>query len=151
MPPLAILLGLGGLIPFVGCGLGAMTRSAGADQLLSALIGYGAVILSFLGGIQWGLALPSARGARQQWRLALGVLPSLVGWGALLLTLILPGWVALAVLGVAFVATALGEQRASYETALPAGYMLLRWVLTCVVVAMLVTVLTVRVLGLRLV
>lgn len=151
MPPLAILLGIGGLVPFIGCGLGAMGGGSGSGQLLSALIGYGAVILSFLGGIQWGLALPASRSPRQQWRLALGVVPSLVGWGALLLTLVLPGWVALGVLAVAFVATVLGEQRAAYETTLPQGYLPLRWALTLVVVAMLVTVLTVRVLGLRLV
>jgi hypothetical protein len=151
MPPLAILLGIGGLIPFIGCGLGAMGGGVGSDKLLGALIAYGAVILSFLGGLQWGLALPSARTNRQQWRLALGVVPPLIAWGALLLTLVLPGWVALAVLAAAFVATALGEQRASAETALPQGYMLLRWGLTLIAVAMLVTVLTVRVLGLRVV
>ena len=57
-PPLAILLGLGGLVPFVACGLGALTLSAEEARLsLLALLAYGATVLAFLGGVHWGFAL----------------------------------------------------------------------------------------------
>ena len=49
-----------------------------------AFVTYSAVILSFLGGIHWGVAL-----SRPEWsspvRLCLCMLPSLLGWLALLL------------------------------------------------------------------
>ena len=147
MPALAILLGIAGLVPFIGCGLGAMTRDGEADRMLAALIAYGAVMLAFLGGMQWGFALPAATDARRQrWRLVLGVLPPLVGWAALLIALVAPGWIALAVLTAGFIGTALGEHRAAAQ-AVPSGYLWLRWALTVVAAAMLITVLTVRVLG----
>lgn len=149
MPALAILLGIAGLVPFIGCGLGAMARDGEADRMLAVLIAYGAVMLAFLGGMQWGFALPSGTEVRRQrWRLVLGVLPPLVGWLALLVALLAPGWIALAVLTAGFIGTALGEHRAAgQDQAVPSGYLWLRWVLTVVAAAMLITVLTVRVLG----
>jgi hypothetical protein len=50
-----------------------------------ALQAYGAVIVSFKGGIRWGLAItkPNSRALR---RLIQSVVPSLTGFGALLLT-----------------------------------------------------------------
>lgn len=52
-----------------------------------ALITYGAVILSFLGGIQWGLAIAntggSTLGGASYRRLGLSVVPSLIAWAAL--------------------------------------------------------------------
>lgn len=83
-PALAWALGLTGLIPFV---LGAALQWYGPPgwRMLAgmALLSYGAVIVSFLGGIHWGLAMrvspvPVAR-------LVWGVLPSLLGWLAVLL------------------------------------------------------------------
>jgi hypothetical protein len=149
MPVLAILLGIAGLVPIVGCGLGAMARDGEADRMLAALIAYGAVTLAFLGGMQWGFALPPATDARQQrWRLVLGVPPPLVGWAALLIGLVAPSWIALAVLTAGFIGTALGEHRAAGQNqTVPSGYLWLRWALTIVAAAMLITVLTVRLLG----
>ena len=58
MPLLAIVLGVAGLIPFIVCGLGAVSVDAvSSARMMTALIGYGAVILSFLGGVHWGFAL----------------------------------------------------------------------------------------------
>jgi len=149
MPVVAILLGIAGLVPFIGCGLGAMARDGEADRMLAALVAYGAVMLAFLGGMQWGFALPAgADPRRQRWRLVLGVLPALVGWLALLVGLLAPRWIALAVLTVGFIGTALGEHRAvEQDQGVPSGYLWLRWALTVVAAAMLITVLTVRVLG----
>ena len=52
---------------------------------ITALVTYSAVILSFLGGIQWGLALrddPATENGRAQ-ALGWSVIPSLAAWGVL--------------------------------------------------------------------
>jgi hypothetical protein len=154
MPLLAIVLGIAGLIPFIVCGLGAVSVDAGTSaRMMVALVGYGAVILSFLGGVHWGFALGgmapgspapvTVAGNRfvtaERARLVLGVVPSLIGWVALLLLI------------AGFIATVVVEHQASQRQLVPlAGYIWLRWGLTVVVVAMLVTVLTLRTLGQRL-
>lgn len=81
-PRAALVLGYAGLIPFVA---GAFAIWALGDQARTsvafALAGYGAVIVSFLGGIHWGLGFVHGDGVRFVW----GVVPSLVAWPALLL------------------------------------------------------------------
>lgn len=154
LPFLAILLGILGLIPFIVCGLGALVVDPGrAQMMLWSLVGYGAVILSFLGGVHWGFALGAPEGDPVQTpqverrRLVLGVVPSLIGWLALLSILVLPAWIGLCLLIAGFLGTAMTEHRAAKRGSVPTRYMLLRWVLTAIVVAMLVSVLTLRVLG----
>lgn len=80
-------LGLAGLIPFWACTLGlALFPGAGVapETLLRAQVAYGAVILTFLGGVHWGVALRQTD-APSWLRLAWGVTPSLIGWCALLM------------------------------------------------------------------
>lgn len=82
--PTARWLGLAGLLPFV---VGAMALWAvGAEHrapLALALHAYAAVIVSFLGGIHWGIA--ARHGGSADALLWWGVTPSLVAWIALLL------------------------------------------------------------------
>lgn len=155
LPPFAILLGLGGLIPFAATGLGAMTLgSDGALRSLLALIAYGATILAFLGGVHWGLALTGGAGQTERVsraRFGLGVLPSLVGWAGLLVAFIGLPHVGLAVLLAGFVGTVIVEARANQAGLMPAGYMGLRWVLTAGAVLCLGCVLIARVLGAQIV
>ncbi|MEI7783796.1 MAG: DUF3429 domain-containing protein, partial [Betaproteobacteria bacterium] len=83
-PTLAWILGLAGLIPFVLCAALQWYSLPGWRMLAgTALLAYGAVIVSFLGGIHWGLAMRASPVpiARLLW----GVLPSLLGWLAVLL------------------------------------------------------------------
>lgn len=75
-------LALAGLIPFLGCAAMVATRGAQAEMWLGALIAYGAVILSFLGGTRWGAAL--AGGQADPATLILSNLPALAAWTALL-------------------------------------------------------------------
>jgi hypothetical protein len=85
-PLSAVALGVLGLAPFIALSAAATLLDAGwAEEARFALVAYGATILSFLGGIHWGFALPdeSARDVLP-WRLTVGVIPQLVGWGALL-------------------------------------------------------------------
>lgn len=81
---LAWFLGLAGLLPFVaGAALQWFTPPGWRMLAASALLTYGAVIVSFLGGIHWGLAMRKAQPEAS--RLLWGVLPSLLGWLAVLL------------------------------------------------------------------
>ena len=86
MPPAALALGLAGVLPFAACA-GALwldVDPALQADAARALAAYGAVILSFLGGVRWGAALrlPLAQATPE---LVLAVIPSLLGWCALLL------------------------------------------------------------------
>ncbi len=78
-------LGFGGLIPFVSFAAALWVALPGDWQLARmALLGYGATIASFLGAIHWGLVMRE-RPAQPVPRLLWGVVPSLLGWVALLL------------------------------------------------------------------
>jgi hypothetical protein len=83
--PWARRLGCGGLIPFVGLAVVLWLARPGEWPLASsALLGYGATIVSFLGAVHWGLVMREGP-APQQPSLLWGVVPSLLGWVALLL------------------------------------------------------------------
>ena len=144
LPSFALLLGIGGLIPFVVCGLGALANPPPNDALsLMALIAYGAVILAFLGGVHWGFGLEEAGVAPaglQRARFGMGVLPSLFGWVAVLLAVLDYSRVALMLLAASFIVVTMVEARGLRHGALPRGYMGLRWVLSAVVVVVLVSV-----------
>jgi len=83
-PAWAWILGLAGLIPFVMCAAMQWYGPPGWRMLAGlALLSYGAVIVSFLGGIHWGLAMRASPVPTP--RLIWGVMPSLLGWSAVLL------------------------------------------------------------------
>jgi hypothetical protein len=150
MPLLVILLSILGLVPFVVCGLAALGPDPAASaRMLSGLIGYAAVILAFAGGIHWGFELQSRQQVAfvQRARLGLGIIPPLVGWIALLLPLVAAPWVSLILLIAAYIGAVLVEQEAGRRDLLPPRYLWLRWGFTLVAVAMMVTVLTLRLLG----
>lgn len=150
LPPLAAILTVAGLLPFIVLGLAGVGANPGrAAASIQLLIGYGAVILSFLGAVHWGFTLgreddedPATRA-----RLTLGVIPALIGWAAL----ILAQWgslvLALAALVAGFVLTLVAEARAAHRDWMPPGYMALRWPVSIAVVAVLTTVLVLRLLG----
>ncbi len=152
LPFLAIVLGLGGLIPFVAGAAALLFFPAAVPvpRLLAAFIDYGAVILAFLGAVHWGLALAGdphgvvVQPRLQRARLSLGVLPALVGWGALMIPLVASPLLALAVLLAGHLATAFVEARAGRRGLMPAGYTTLRWLLTAVVAFCVAAVLLAR-------
>jgi hypothetical protein len=137
VPSAARWLGGLGAAPFIGL-TGAMPFLHGAPRTLvaHALSAYGATILSFLGGIHWGLAMGSAgRSDRRNIanRLALSVIPSLVGWAALLV----PETAALLILATAIAAMLWIDLRATEAGYVPPWYPKLRIPLSCVVIATL--------------
>lgn len=129
LQPLSSRLGYFGLIPFVSLAAAAVFAPASLRSLASeALLAYGATILSFLGGIYWGLAIASssARSAPLLLFLSVGVTPQLLGWAALLVSA-----------QAGFVLTAAGllalllADRAAVKYGLAPGWFLhLRWPLS---------------------
>ena len=156
LPLTAVALGVLGLVPFFACGLLAVAGDpVVAPRALLALIGYGAVILSFIGGVHWGFALPvvppqavlALVPPAATRRLVGGVVPSLVGWGAVLLAVYAWDDLALLVLIAGFIAAIVVEARANRLGLMPPGYIWLRWGLTAGVLICLVSVAILRVLG----
>lgn len=151
LPPLAILLGLAGLIPFLGTGLVALTEPGEWGRLaLVALTAYAAVILAFLGGVHWGLALEDGvkqTAATQRVRFVGGVVPSLVGWVGLLVGAVGFAKTGLLVEAAGFVGVTIAEARGTRAGLVPRAYMGLRWVLSLVVIVCLVSVVIVLALG----
>jgi hypothetical protein len=132
IPQSGLWLGYMGLLPFLaGAGWVIMPGLPFQDIALKSLILYGSVILSFLGGVRWGLAIaktnsPSAR------PLIFSVIPSLLGWIAALLE----PRIGLLILALAFSSLYVADLRLSSA---PAWYKSLRLPLTAgAVLALLV-------------
>ena len=133
--PAAALTALG-VVPFAG---GAALTWAwppfDAIWAIDATIAYGAVILSFIGGVHWGFAAsPGGRGGAVAY--GLSVLPSLIGWGCVLLPLV----IAVPVLMVVFLAVLTLDRRAAVLGTAPPWWMRLRLPVTAAVVACLAAV-----------
>ena len=133
---LATVLGLGGLIPFVAtaaCLIGDIPMPWFAAE--RALLAYAATIFSFVGALQWGLALTGC--GRQRLRYALSVVPSLAAW--LLLITPLPFATSSLAFAISF-AMWFGIERLIGWQTYPAWFRRLRRLLTIVVSATLATV-----------
>lgn len=79
------ILGYGGLLPFVGLATGSVILPPDlADMARAGLMLYGAIILSFLGGLHWGRL--SGHDVVNPYWLVWSVMPSLWGWSVLWLT-----------------------------------------------------------------
>lgn len=160
IPAIAYVLGLAGALPFIACAVGASSGGAQAAIGLLALLGYGAVILSFVGAVHWGFALshmtaepvaPSLRKPSIAMRLAVSTVPALIGWTAMVLSLLALPEFGLVLLIVGFVATVAIEARWNRADLLPPGYMALRWTASGIVVTCLAVVLVLRLMGASLV
>ena len=120
VPGPAMWLGLAGLIPFVGL---AVAVSIDAGPLpRQALVGYGAVILSFMGGCRWGFAAAGLGDGPSYRLLAISVVPALYGWAAALLEFQL----ATLALGVGFVALYAADWSLERQHGAPAWWTRLR-------------------------
>jgi ABC-type proline/glycine betaine transport system permease subunit len=137
VPSSAGWLGGLGAAPFIGLA-GAMPFLAGnLRQLVAhALVAYGAIILSFLGGVHWGMAIGSPSSTyhgKLKARLTLSVIPSLAAWAALLVA----ETTGLCILAAAIAAMLWVDTRATRMGQAPPWYPKLRIPLTCAVVATL--------------
>lgn len=90
----ALILTATGALPFLAAAIGTSLLEPPTNATAGLwLQTYAAVILSFLGGIRWGMALNA--GGASSTALILSVLPALAGWVILPLSIILlpnPAW-----------------------------------------------------------
>ena len=120
-------MGFGGLIPFVLLALTVWLADPAYRAFAGlALLGYGAVIASFLGAIHWGLVMRNTS-INSTAVLAWGVSPSLVAWVALMLGAV-PGL--LVVAGLLWACYA--ADRVLYPRFKVQGWLPMRWTLTVV-------------------
>lgn len=139
LPPVVAWLGYAGALPFVGTALAAWVDTVHAPLWEFALLAYGAVIVSFVGALHWGVAMTNSRagdGLAHRWSAlyAWSVVPSLLAWVALLTHAVLVpdrAW-AVALLVLAFVAHYVLDRRVARAMNLPAWYLPLRLQLTTV-------------------
>lgn len=155
VPKESLILGAAGLLPYLGTSLStvylafdinhAASNGAGyllspetAHQLLSVLepiqIGYGAVIISFLGAIHWGLEYAGYGGKHSYRRYAIGVIAPAVAWP----TMLMPVEYALITQFLAFNFLYFADARATVRGWCPPWYSTYRFVLTFIVGASIV-------------
>ncbi len=130
-PALASRLGHAGLIPFV---LGALltwsVRPDAHPYVVDALAKYAAVIVSFLGGLQWGLRIRTtdlARPAGGQGGWLWGIFASLAAW----IAVVMPAYAGLVLQGLLLIACYAFDRR-SYPALGAGGWLTLRFRLTAV-------------------
>ena len=129
-------LGYAGLIPFVVFSIGCWIPLPYVTNAPYILITYGAVILSFMGAVHWGVAM--ANKDQQQGKFFISsVLPALIAWTALLLAQPL----ALVILLAGFIGLYTYDRSVEKAQALPGWYIPMRTRLTAVVVLCLASAL----------
>lgn len=133
-PPAAVWLGYSGLLPFFA-GVALTLPLAGALRPWGTvvLIGYGAIILSFMGGVHWGAAM--MRNDVTTRALGKSVAPSLVALAAV----ILGGHTGLVILSLGFGGLLAWEEGETKIGHVPAWYPHLRRPLTALVALSLIT------------
>ena len=114
-------LGYLGLIPFVFGAITALLSQELVSLAFQAFILYSLAILSFMGGVHWGLALIT--GTRQSTRLLISVVPVVAAWICLIA---LPAPLTLAVLGGGFIAQWFIDRPILAELPIPSWYLDMR-------------------------
>lgn len=134
---IAWILAAAGVIPFLVATAALMaTESHVRVPAIAGLVTYAAVILSFLGGIEWGLAIREEASSERTRAMALGwsAVPSMAAWAVLWLPS--PRWQIGAALGI-FVAVWAADQWMASRGLLPAWFVDLRTAITAIVAVIL--------------
>lgn len=137
IPRLALWLGLLGAVPFLVGALGVWVPRIDHIPILGASLLYGAVILSFLGGIRWGTAIGPYGATRQALEFSGSVLPAIAAW----LALLMPPAAGLSLLIIGFLMQALWDVITVEEGRLPPWFGKLRMILTSIVTVSLMAIL----------
>lgn len=142
VPRPALLLGWAGVIPFAALSAALLAGLEPIHEIaVRGLPGYAAVILGFMGGVQWGLEMSRPEGQAhagqpESWRggYAVSVLPALLAAAALLLA----PRDALLLLATGFAGLLVYDLQRSRTGIGPAWYARLRIQLTCAVLVSLI-------------
>ena len=138
VPKPALYLGFAGLIPFLAATLGVwIAPAAWTVFAVDVQLAYGAVILSFMGAVHWGLAMAGGAAAMSYRRLGWSVVPALLAWVALLLHPIF----GLLLMAMGFAGVFYGDLRSIAAGNTPAWYRALRKPLTLIVILSLASTL----------
>lgn len=134
-PRMVTWLGYGGLLPFVALAAASFIDPARSGVWQQMLLNYGAVILSFVGALHWGLAMGMAASSDSTRNVAYAwsVVPALLAW----LALLLDPFAGSALLSAGFAAHYLQDRRLARHLALPSWYLPLRLRLSVVAAASL--------------
>lgn len=135
---LVTLVALMGLVPFIaGLIATVFPHTLPIEQVIfeRALIGYGALILAFLGGVRWGIRLQG--GAGSDLTFVMGILGSGLG----LFTLLMPYTFGLIALTFGFGAQGAWDVRSGMSGGVPPAYARLRNMMTWLVCALLLAIL----------
>ncbi|MDP1673241.1 MAG: DUF3429 domain-containing protein [Burkholderiales bacterium] len=135
MPLPALLLGAGGLIPFVGLALLAAAGPVASHVYwLTALSYYGAVILAFVGALHWAYAVKRGAEGREAWlQYGASVLPALLAW----LSLLFPVWTGLRLQAGALLACYAFDRAMNRIDPVPSWFLRLRAALSGIAAASL--------------
>lgn len=129
IPFIAMLLGWAGVLPFAA--LSAFIAFAGNDPFqpwaLSKLVAYGAIILTFMGGVHWGLIMN--RETSDNWKYVVGIAPSLVA----VVAVVVEGVPAIVLLAAGFLALLIYDMQIVRQKYAPQWYSALRLQLTAAV------------------
>jgi hypothetical protein len=127
------VLGMAGVIPLVVGALALVFTPEVKPEAAAGLLAYGALILSFLGGIRWGFAV--LEDGEAGWSAySMSALPPIVGW----LGAVASGPVGLLILAIALGLWYLAERIAPPSMVLPGWYMPQRGMLTAIAVLALI-------------
>jgi Protein of unknown function (DUF3429) len=135
---IAWVLAAAGVVPFLVATAALMsTESSVRVPAIAALVTYSAVILSFLGGIEWGLALREEAGTERTRAMALGfsAVPSMAAWAVLWLPTSTSWQIGLAL--AIFVAVWAADQWMASRGLLPSWFVDLRTAITAIVAVIL--------------
>ena len=124
-PKLAKFIGFGGLIPFIGCAALMYIGNPGASiiALFTSAV-YGAVILSFVGAVHWGLTM---REDRSPYWYIWSITPAIMGWLAIVF---LDIKISLLALTFAFALAWSVDRQAGLHGLIPLWYLQMRHILT---------------------
>jgi len=130
LPQHVAWLGYGGLLPFIALAILTAVDAPRAPLWSDALVGYGAVILSFVGALHWGFAMsiPTLDPGLRRRAFVWSVVPALLAWPAT----VLAGSVASLILVAGFAWHFVLDRRLARRAGLAAWYLPLRWRLTVV-------------------
>lgn len=136
LPRTVAWLGYGGLLPFLALTPASLLDHHHGAVWSDALYAYGAIILSFIGALHWGLAmsLPELTERQRSAWFAWSVVPALIAWPAVLFSPPL----AAPLLVVGFIAHYLQDRRLARQATLPGWYLPLRLRLSSVAVVCLI-------------
>lgn len=127
VPLPALVLGLGGLIPFLAGAVAVWLFEPMAARVAQDMqVAYATVILSFLGAVHWGAALSRPDGARSWGWMGWSVTPALLAWFSVMMA---PESALMALMACYLAAFAVDMQAVKKEL-LPLWYLSLRRVLT---------------------